>query len=206
MAMHTVAPQFQESRVSLAPLHGAMELPVPTQIVGTNSSWRKLLLQAEVVAPHLQLGTVEGESGAGKQTLAHFLHSRSQLSKAGFQRHDAREWLVSEADPGMIAGFIYLDRVDLLASPGQGLLLAVLKALQDRPPGRTILLASSEVSLRQMAGQGLLMPDLAFRLTAVRFTVPPLRQRREDIAALTQELLTRICERYQKRLGRVNTI
>jgi DNA-binding NtrC family response regulator len=71
--------------------------------------------------------------------------------------------------------------------------------MQDRPPGRAVLLASSEVSLRQMAGQGLLMPDLAFRLTAVRFAVPPLRQRREDIAPLAQELLSRICARYQQR-------
>jgi two-component system response regulator AtoC len=50
-----------------------------------------------------------------------------------------------------------------------------------------------------MAGQGLLMPDLAFRLTAIRFAVPPLRQRREDIAPLVQFLLDRICARYQQR-------
>jgi two-component system response regulator AtoC len=48
-----------------------------------------------------------------------------------------------------------------------------------------------------MAFQGLLLPDLAFRLTAVRFAIPPLRQRREDIAALAQSLLDRICARYQ---------
>ena len=42
------------------------------------------------------------------------------------------------------------------------------------------------------------MPDLAFRLTAVRFAVPPLRQRREDIAPLAQALLDRICARYQQ--------
>jgi len=199
MAMHTVVPPFQASAPGSAPEHPRLNPPVPAQLVGANSGWRKLLLQAELVAPHLQLGTIEGESGSGKQTLAQFLHSRSQLSKASFQRHDAREWLVTEADPAMIAGFIYLDRVDLLASPGQGLLLAVLKAMQDRPSGRAILMTSSEVSLRQMAGQGLLMPDLAFRLTAVRFAIPPLRQRREDIAPLSQELLTRICARYQQR-------
>lgn len=199
MEMHTVAPQVQTNGSDSGSQRFAMDLPASTQIVGANSGWRKLLLQAEVVAPHLQLGAVEGESGTGKRTLARFLHSRSQLAKTAFQWHDAREWLVTEAEPAMIAGFIYLDRVDLLASPGQGLLLAVLKAMQDRPPGRAIVLASSEVSLRQMAGQGLLMPDLAFRLTAVRFAVPPLRQRREDIAPLAQELLARVCERYQQR-------
>jgi two-component system response regulator AtoC len=50
-----------------------------------------------------------------------------------------------------------------------------------------------------MAGQGLLLPDLAFRLTAIRFAIPPLRQRREDIAPLAQSLLERICSRYQQR-------
>lgn len=170
-----------------------------TQIVGVNANWRKLLLQAEVVAPHLQFAALEGETGTGKQTLARFLHSRSALAKSAFHRCDAREWLVTEADPAMLAGFIYLDRVDLLAVPGQGVLLGVLKALQDRPPGRAVLVASSEVSLRQMAGQGMLMPDLAFRLTAVRFAIPPLRQRREDIAPLVQELLGRLCARYQQR-------
>ena len=169
------------------------------QIVGSNALWRKLLLQAEVVAPHLQLAAIEGEHGAGKQTLARFLHSRSLLARSPFQRRDAREWLVNEADPSKIAGFLYLDRVDLLASPGQGLLLGVLKALQDRPGGRAVLVASSESSLRQMAGQGLLMPDLAFRLTAVRFAVPPLRDRKEDLATLAQSILDRICRRYQQR-------
>ena len=43
------------------------------------------------------------------------------------------------------------------------------------------------------------MPDLAFRLSAVRFAIPPLRQRREDIAPLAQSLLDRICTRYQQR-------
>jgi two-component system response regulator AtoC len=79
------------------------------------------------------------------------------------------------------------------------LLLGVLKALQDRPPGRAIVLTSSETSLRQLAGQGLILPDLAFRLTAIRFAIPPLRQRREDVAPLAQSLLERLCERYQQR-------
>lgn len=198
MAMHTVAPLQNHASLPVSGF-GESDNPEPLQIAGSNALWRKLLLQAEVVAPHLQLATIEGEHGAGKQTLARFLHSRSLLVRAPFQRRDAREWLVNEADPSRIAGFLYLDRVDLLASPGQGLLLGVLKALQDQPSGRSVLVSSSEASLRQMAGQGLIMPDLAFRLTAVRFPVPPLRDRREDIAALAQSLLDRICRRYQQR-------
>ncbi len=168
-------------------------------IAGVSAAWRKLLLQAEMAAPHVQLASIEGEPGVGKQTLARYMLSRSPLAGSTFQRRDAREWLLTDGDPSTMAGFTYLDRVDLLAPPGQGLLLSVLKSLQDRSPGRVMLVASSEASLRQMAGQGLLLPDLAFRLTAVRFAVPPLRGRREDIAPIAQALLDRICARYQHR-------
>jgi two-component system response regulator AtoC len=175
------------------------EAPPEAQPVGVSAAWRKLLMQADMAAPYVQLAAIEGEHGVGKYTLAHYLFSRSPLAGGAFQRRDAREWLVSDADPATMAGFTYLDRVDLLTPPGQGLLLGVLKSLQDRPPGRVVLLASSQTSLRQMAAQGLLLPDLAFRLTAVRFAVPPLRLRREDIPVLAQALLDRICTRYQQR-------
>lgn len=168
-------------------------------MVGVSAAWRKLIMQAEMAAPHLQVATLEGEHGVGKQTLARYLFSRSPLASTFFQRRDAREWLATDADPAALAGFTYLDRVDLLAPPGQGLLLGVLKNLQDRPPGRAVVLASSQTSLRQMAGQGLLLPDLAFRLTAIRFAIPALRQRREDIPPLAQFLLDRLCQRYQQR-------
>jgi two-component system response regulator AtoC len=196
--MHSAAqylPQPQLSGLSLV----EADAPPTEQLVGVSAAWRKLLMQAEMAAPYVQMATFEGEHGTGKHSLARYLFSRSPLSGTNFQRRDAREWLVSDADPATMSGFTYLDRVDLLASPGQGLLLGVLKSLQDLPPGRSVLLASSQTSLRQMAAQGLLLPDLAFRLTAVRFAIPPLRQRREDITVLAQALLDRICARYQHR-------
>ena len=194
--MQSVA-QYQPS-VSGLTLVG-VDAPPEMQPVGVSAAWRKLLVQAQMAAPYVQLATIEGEHGAGKQTLAHYLFSRSPLAGGSFQRRDAREWLVSDADPATMTGYTYLDRVDLLAPPGQGLLLSVIKSLQDRPAGRAVLLASSQTSLRQMAAQGLMLPDLAFRLTAVRFAIPPLRQRREDIVPLAQALLDRICIRYQQR-------
>jgi two-component system response regulator AtoC len=191
------ASQFQPSVSGLTLVD--VDSPQAAHLVGISAAWRKLILQAEMAAPHVQVAALEGEPGSGKQTLARYLFSRSPLAGSTFQRRDAREWLVSDADPATLGGFTYLDRVDLLAPPGQGLLLGVLKGLQDRPPGRAVLLASSQTPLRQMAGQGTLLPDLAFRLTAVRFAIPPLRQRREDIASLAQSLLDRICLRYQQR-------
>jgi DNA-binding NtrC family response regulator len=171
----------------------------PLQIAGVSAAWNKLLHQAEMTAPHLQVAALEGEHGSGKHTLARFLHSRSPLSRFPLQRRDAREWLATDGDAAMINGILYLDRVDMLASLGQGLLAGVLRGLQDRPAGSGVALASSQIPLRQMAAQGQLLPDLAFRLTAVRFAIPPLRQRREDIAPIAQALLERLCARYHQR-------
>jgi two-component system response regulator AtoC len=193
------AAQLQSHLPVPGPTLVEMDSPYGLAMAGVSAPWRKLLLQAEMAAPHVQVASVEGEHGVGKQTLARYLLTRSPLAGSPFQRRDAREWLLREGDPATIAGFTYLDRVDLLAAPGQNLLLSVLKALQDRPASRVMLVASSQASLRQMAGQGLLMPDLAFRLTAVRFAVPPLRMRKEDIPPIAQALLDRICARYQHR-------
>ena len=168
-------------------------------MVGVSAAWRKLVMQAEMAAPHVQVASVEGEPGVGKHSLARFLFSRSPLANSTFQRRDAREWLATDGDPATMAGCVYLDRVDLLGPPGQGILLGLLKSLLDRPAGRSLVLVSSQAPLRQMAAQGILVPDLAFRLTAVRLAIPPLRQRREDIALLAQALLDRICARYQQR-------
>jgi DNA-binding NtrC family response regulator len=197
--MHSSAPFHAQPSVSGLTLVELDSSTASVQVVGVSAAWRKLLMQAEMAAPHLQVAAIEGEHGTGKHTLARYLFSRSPLATSAFQRRDAREWLATDADPSTLAGFTYLDRIDLLAPPGQGLLLGVLKNLQDRPPGRAVLLASSQTPLRQMAGQGLLLPDLAFRLTTIRFAIPPLRQRREDIAPLAQFLLDRICARYQQR-------
>jgi DNA-binding NtrC family response regulator len=191
------ATKFQPSAAGLS-LVEAGAYP-PLQIAGVSVAWNKLLQQAEMTAPHIHVAAIEGEHGSGKHTLARFLHSRSPSSQLPLQRRDAREWLATDGDAGMIRGILYLDRVDLLASLGQGLLAAVLRSLQDRPAGSAVVLVSSHTPLRQMATKGELLPDLAYRLTAVSFAIPPLRQRREDIAPIAQALLERLCARYQQR-------
>lgn len=183
------------------PLSHLFDLPT----VGTRSApffaisaaGRKLVQQAEIVAPHLQFAIIEGEPGVGKHAFAQLLYSRSSLARSTFNRSDAREWLLAEVDPHLFTGFTYLDRVDLLAAPGQALLLRVLKSLQDRRDGTFALVASSERSLPHMASEGQYLPDLAFRLTAIRFAIPPLRERREAIAPLTVSFLERISARYR---------
>jgi two-component system response regulator AtoC len=160
---------------------------------------RHLLLQAEIIAPRLRLAALEGEPGTGKHLFAQTIHRLSQLADLPFTRHDAREWLANEPDPSALTGTLYLDRVDLLAPLGQRLLLDFLKTLQTGTPHPGFLvLISTHASLRQLADQGQFLPDLAFRLSAIRFLIPPLREHREDIAPITQALIDRICQNYRQ--------
>jgi DNA-binding NtrC family response regulator len=172
----------------------------PVPFVCVSSALRRLVVQAEIAAPRLHLATLEGESGTGKHHFAQTIHRQSHLANLPFRRRDAREWLANESDISVLSGALYLDRVDLLATTGQGLLLGLVKALQNNiaGPRRFLLLVSAHASLRQLASRGAFLPDLAFRLSAVRFGMPPLRERREDIAPITQTLIESICRRYQQ--------
>lgn len=167
--------------------------------VGVSSAWRKLLAQARLASPHLRLATIEGEAGTGKSLLAHYLHRNSPLQQFPFLRRDAREWVSSEIDPASVQGFLYLDRVELLEPTGQNLLHGLVRAFQESRVSQLALVVSTQSSLNLLAGRGQFLPDLAFRLAAVRFSIPPLRQRKEDIPPIAQALLDRIGFRYQMR-------
>jgi len=171
------------------------------QFISLSPSVRKLITRAGLVASHLRFASIDGEAGTGKQALATFLYLRAvaaypAIARSGFNRCDAREWLLSETDPRSITGFTYLDRIDLLGVPGQALLLRSLKGLDTLAPGVAILVTSSELPIRELSAKGQFLSDLAFRLAAIQFTVPPLRERREDILPLSRILLDRIRRRY----------
>jgi DNA-binding NtrC family response regulator len=177
---------------------GGYAPPVSVEFVGVSTPLRRLLLQAEIAAPRLQFAALEGEAGTGKHLLAQTIHRLSKCAELPFRRHDAREWLANDTDPNDMSGTLYLDRVDLLAPIGQGLLLNFIKNLQADVLPNFLLLASSHTSLRLLAGQSQFLPDLAFRLSAARFQIPPLRDHREDIAPLAQLLIDRICRHYHQ--------
>ncbi|WP_263359217.1 sigma 54-interacting transcriptional regulator [Acidicapsa ligni] len=189
------------------------------EFICVSAALRRLLLQADVTGNRMHIASIEGEAGTGKHLFAQTIHRRSEHATLPFRRRDAREWLATDTDPGELTGTLYLDRIDMLAPAGQSLLLNLVRTLPDktnpapppafqpsglsRQPGlahlsRFLLLVSSHAPLRHLAAQGKLLPDLAFRLSAVRFSLPPLREHREDIAPIAQALVDRICRRYQQ--------
>jgi DNA-binding NtrC family response regulator len=127
---------------------------------------------------------------------AGFASRHPEIRQQGFARCDARDWLLSQTDPQSLAGFVFLDRVDLLAAPGQALLLRTLKHVDLRRPGQLVIAASSETDLRNLARDGRFLNELALRLTSVRFLLPPLRERREDILPFATAFLERLSARY----------
>ena len=166
--------------------------------IAIGSTLRRLLQQMQVAGPSVPLASFEGEPGTGKHLLAFTMHQHSSVAALPFRRADAAQWLASEPEPTTLRGTLYLERVDQLSPSGQSLLMQFLKSLEDAPLPDFQLRVASHSSLRQLASQSLYLADLAFRLSAVRFLLPPLRDHREDIAALAQSLIGRICLRYRR--------
>jgi DNA-binding NtrC family response regulator len=171
------------------------------QFVSASPAMRKLLDQANIVGPHLRIAAIEGESGSGKHTVARLLYHRfadghPDMRQLAFTRCDARDWLLSQTDPQSLSGFIFLDRIDLLSGSAQAMLLRILKNLDFRQPNALVLLASSESPLRELARNNQFLTELAVRFTSVRLSIPPLRERKEDIIPLANHFLHRISARY----------
>jgi len=177
------------------------------------------------VAPTDSTVLITGESGTGKGVTARAIHQQSQRdgkpfipvncgaipenlleseffghTKGAFTGADrARKGLFLEADKGTI----FLDEIGELPLELQVKLLHVLEAREIRPLGseqtRKIdvrIIAATNRELKEMVGAGRFREDLYFRLSGFHVTVPPLRERREDIPPLIKYLLARGAERF----------
>ncbi len=92
----------------------------PPNFVCVGSALRRLLLQAEIAAPRLQVASIDGEPGTGKHLFAQTLHRQSSLAALPFRRRDAREWLATDADPAWLTGTLYLGRAAFASSEHRG--------------------------------------------------------------------------------------
>jgi two-component system response regulator AtoC len=178
----------------------------------------------EKVAPTGNTVLIVGESGTGKGLLAQEIHQRSlrrhrpfvsvncgaipeQLveselfghTKGAFTGADrARKGLFLEADKGTL----FLDEIGELPMPMQTKLLHAIEQKAVRPVGsettRNVdvrIVAATNRDVHDMVAKGTFREDLYFRLGMFQVTIPPLREREGDIAALVRHLMKNATER-----------
>ncbi|HEX7313180.1 MAG TPA: sigma-54 dependent transcriptional regulator [Pyrinomonadaceae bacterium] len=188
------------------------------ELVARSPSMREAVRLAGRVAATDANVLVTGESGAGKDALALYLHAQSPRAAGPFVRIDCAalpaELLEAElfgyergaftgattAKPGRLEaahkGTLVLDEVAHLPRDAQAKLLRVIERREFERLGgrRTVrvdarLLALTNVDLDDAVKRRAFREDLFYRLNVVRIHVPPLRERREDVAPLAEKFL-----------------
>src|SRR6202041_2822625 len=197
------------------------------RIIGDSPALESVLEQVEQVATTSSTVLIEGETGTGKELIAHAIHNASQRYGRAFIKLNCAaiplDLLESElfghergAFTGAIAqkigrfemadkGTLFLDEVGDIPPALQPKLLRVLQEQEFERLGGTRthlvdvrLVAATNRDLAEMVKRGEFRSDLYYRLNVFPLRLPPLRARREDIPAL----VTHFVEILGRRLGR----
>ncbi len=197
------------------------------QVIGDSPALEAVLEQVERVAPTDATVLIEGETGTGKELIAHAIHNLSSRCGRPFVRLNCAaiplDLLESElfghekgAFTGAIAqkvgrfeladkGTLFLDEVGDIPPALQPKLLRVLQEQEFERLGSTRthqvnvrLVAATNRDLTEMVNRGEFRSDLYFRLNVFPVLLPPLRDRTEDIPAL----VTHFVETFGRRMGR----
>jgi len=153
---------------------------------------------------------IEGETGTGKTLVAHALHavgSRAArkfvlLSCSAFDDDALARRLFGPVGPDdpipaieeARGGTLVLEDIEALSGQMQARLLT---AINDQgSPTETRIVAISNLQEQGKTSESVLRPDLFYRLAALRVTVPPLRQRGEDILTLFSRLSEQFADEY----------
>ena len=169
---------------------------------------------------------IQGETGVGKEKILELLHKNSMrknkpcvkincatiqenLAESEFFGYEAGSFTGAQptGKKGYFelanGGILFLDEVGALSLNLQSKLLRVLQENQFYKVGGTSpintnvrVICANNVPLRQLVEQGKFREDLYYRLNICTVTVPPLRDRREDIVALAKTFLDNYCKRY----------
>ncbi len=227
--------ELEDTRHSLARAEEALRTRfTPQGIIASSASMRKLLAIVDRVKDAEIPVVIEGESGTGKELIGRALHFAGARAKGPFVVVNCGaipESLMESELFGHLKGAFTgadRDRRGLIASANKGTLMLdevgdmplkmqveLLRVLQDkkvRPIGsereETVdvrVIAASNKPLKQLVADGKFREDLYYRLSVVTLTVPPLRERPDEIAALATHFLQKIADEQglpRKRLSR----
>ncbi|PYT14621.1 MAG: hypothetical protein DMF51_08160 [Acidobacteria bacterium] len=166
------------------------ELDVP-EILGDSQALKRALDQVRKVAPTDATVLLLGESGSGKELFARAVHAAG-TKKGKFEIADK--------------GTLFLDEIGDLSFGLQGKVLRVIEHRQFERVGGTEtrsvdirLVAATNKDLKTLVAQGSFRQDLYFRLSVFPITVPPLRERVDDIPILARHFLKKFAAEQKKR-------
>jgi DNA-binding NtrC family response regulator len=181
-------------------------------IVGTTPVMTRLVELVNTIAQSDAPVLVQGETGTGKQLVAHTLHARSPRKSSPFVAFDCAAFPESRIDVELFGGLdggriraadggtLLLAEVDTLPVTTQAKLLRVLEEGVVQPvaggepcPVRVRIVSSTQRDLKQLAREGRFRDDLLFRINVLDLQVPPLRERRADMPLLLAHFLRRFC-------------
>ena len=200
-------------------------------IVGKNRYMQEVYSLIEQAAPSRSTILIQGESGTGKELVAKAIHANSARSEKPFQVVNSGSMPsdllesnlfghVKGAFTGAVAskkglfevadgGSIFFDEISNIGLEVQAKLLRVIQEKEFMRVGSVDtlkvdvrLIAATNDDLKKMIGEGRFREDLYYRINVISITLPPLRNKVDDIPLLVQHFL----DRYSKENGREDLI
>ena len=185
---------------------------------GASRVWKALMECVRTLAASRGPVLIQGETGSGKKVIARLLHASGPRGKRSFLTLNSRAISKDMFDSalfgceegaspgatsskiGLIAaaegGTLFLDEIGEMSGPMQASLLRVLERSEYRQVGGTLTIranvrfvAATNHDLQEWVHQGKFRDDLLYRINTIPLRVPPLRERREDIADLAEHFL-----------------
>ncbi|MDY0013017.1 MAG: sigma-54 dependent transcriptional regulator [Rhodocyclaceae bacterium] len=199
-------------------------VPAGRELIGRSPVMAQLRSQIDKLARSQAPVFIHGESGTGKEVIARLIHARGprgaapfvpvncgaispDLMESEFFGHRKGSFTGATVDkPGLFqaaqGGTLFLDEVAELPLPMQVKLLRAIQEKAVRPVGAAgeepvdvRILSASHRDLGALVAEGRFRQDLFFRINVITLSVPPLRERREDIPDLAAHILARLAER-----------
>lgn len=197
------------------------------RIATKNEAMLRVLAEAEKVARTLSPVLILGESGTGKEVMAEYIHANSSRSECpfivfnsaaiqenlfeselfGYEKgaftgaNASKEGLLELAD----GGTLFLDEIGEVPFQMQAKLLRAIEKGTFYKVGGTKeirvdirVLSATNQDLPRKAKENLFREDLYYRLSSITLKLPPLRERKEDMRPLVEDLLARLPAGYRK--------
>jgi DNA-binding NtrC family response regulator len=209
--------------------------PIGKEIITRNRKIQDMLSRARSVAPSTATVLIQGESGTGKELLAAYVHHHSRNPQAPYVAVNCAALPDTLAESELFGhekgsftgaigrkigkfelakqGSLVLDEISEMPLPLQAKLLRGLQEKEiDRIGGThpipidARVIAISNVDLKTAVTEGKFRQDLYYRINVIPLTLPPLRERKEDIELLAEHFLRKYCLANQKTITAIDDI